>query len=89
MEEMLWTPFLLRNRQNDLNWPAGVPRLWLKYPWKYIAFMIQKYITCEGRFSFNFLYHIILLADLNEAKPLNLPYLFLHNLTKMAKDIQR
>lgn len=87
MEERLWAPFLLRNRQNDLNWPAGVSRLWLKDPWKDIAFLIQKFITCEGRFIFIFLYHIKLLAHLSEEKPLNMPYYLLHSLTKMEKSI--
>jgi hypothetical protein len=41
------TPFLLRNRQK-LNWDAGVPRVWLKDPWKDLDFLIQKYVTCEG-----------------------------------------
>jgi hypothetical protein len=89
MEEMLWTPFLLRNRENDLNWPTGVPRIWLKDPWKDIAFLIQKYISCEGKFSFIFLYHIRLLAHLNEANPLNFPYYLLHSLKEMEKAIQR
>jgi hypothetical protein len=34
MEMRAWTPFLLRNRKNNLNWATGVPRLWLKDPWK-------------------------------------------------------
>jgi hypothetical protein len=79
---------MLRNMRR-LNWTSGVPRIWLKDPWKDLAFLIQKFITCEGRFSLIFLYHIKLLMHLKGEKPLNIPYYFLNILTKMAKSIQR
>jgi hypothetical protein len=83
-----WTPFLIRNRQKP-NWVAGVPRVWLKDPWKDLAFLIQKYITCEGRFSLIFLYHIRILLHLKGEKLLNMPYYLLKSLTKMSKAIQK
>jgi len=89
MEMKAWTSFLLRNSQKSLNWEERVPRLWLKDPWKDISFLIQKYITCEGRSSFIFLYHIRLLMHLNDEKPLNMPYYLLHSLTKMSIAIQK
>ena len=72
-----------------LNWTYGVLRIYLKDTWKDLAFLIQKFLTCEGRFSLIFLYHIKLLMHLKGEKPLNIPYYFLNILTKMAKSIQR
>ena len=32
------TPFLIRNRKKP-NWAIGVPNVWLKDPWKDLAFL--------------------------------------------------
>jgi len=63
MDLKAMNPYILRNRQK-LYWDAGVPRVWVKDPWKYLSFLIQIYVTCEGRFSLIFLYLIILLMHL-------------------------
>jgi hypothetical protein len=61
----------------------------LKDPWKDLAFLIQKYVTCEGCFSLIFLYHIIILLHLKGEKILNMPYFLIKYLTKMSKSIQK
>ena len=60
MEEKSWTPYINKSRK-VCNWVNGVSRSWLKSPWDEIAYLIQKYVTCEGRYSLIFLYHIRIL----------------------------
>jgi hypothetical protein len=50
--------------------------------------IIHRYITCEGRFSLVYIYHIRLLMHINGDYPLNLPYFLLKSLSKMSKRVQ-
>ena len=60
MDDKSWTPYINKPRK-ICNWVSGVSRSWLKYPWDEIAYLVQKYVTCEGMFSLVFLYHIRIL----------------------------
>ena len=64
LKEKAWIPFLCRSREGSVNWKKGIPRSWLVHPWDEIVYVIQKFITCEGRFSIVYLYHIKLLQHL-------------------------
>ena len=83
MEEKYWTPYINKSRK-VCNWVNGVSRSWLKSPWDEIAYLIQKYVTCEGRYSLIFLYHIRILMHLGNEKPMNMPYFLLQSLKKMS-----
>ena len=61
-KEKAWIPFLCRSRAGSVNWKKGIPRSWLVHPWDEVVYIIQKFITCEGRFSIVYLYHIKLFA---------------------------
>jgi hypothetical protein len=50
--------------------------------------VVQKYITCEGRFSTIHLYHMRFLLHLNGDNKMNLPYFLLKSLVKMSNKIQ-
>ena len=88
-KEKAWIPFLCRSRAGSVNWKKGIPRSWLVHPWDEIVYVIQKFITCEGRFSIVYLYHIKLLQHLKGECEINMPYFLLQSLTKMAKAVQR
>jgi hypothetical protein len=79
--------FLLPNKQNS-NWRRGVPHSWIRLEWHTALIIIHRYITCEGRFSLVYIYHIRILMHLNGDYPLNLPYFLLKSLTKMSKRVQ-
>jgi hypothetical protein len=79
--------FLLPDKKN-LNWRRGVPRSWIRPEWHTALIVIHRYITCEGRFSLVYIYHIRILMHLNGDYPLNLPYFLLKSLTKMSKRVQ-
>ena len=59
------------------------------HPWDEIVYIIQKFITCEDRFSIVYLYHIKILQHLKGDCEINMPYFLLQSLSKMAKDVQR
>jgi len=50
--------------------------------------VVQKYITCEGRFSTTYRYHMRFLLHLNGNSKINLPLFLLKSLTKMANKVQ-
>ena len=60
MEEKSWTPYINKSRK-VCNWVSSVSRSWLKSQWDEIAYFVQKYVTCGGRYSLVCLYHIRIL----------------------------
>jgi hypothetical protein len=61
---------------------------WLKEEWRNTLPVVQKYITCEGRFATTYRYHMRFLLHLNGNNRMNLPFFLLKSLTKMANKIQ-
>ena len=88
MDEKSWTPYINKSRK-VCNWVNGVSRSWLKSPWDDITYLIQKYVTCEGRYSLIFLYHIRILHHLSNEKPMNMPYFLLQSLKKMSSQVKK
>ena len=84
-----WASFISRSRVAAVNWKKGIPRSWLIHPWDELAYLIQKFITCEGRFSIIYLYHIKLLQHLKGDCEINMPYFLLQSLSKMAKAVPK
>lgn len=66
----------------------GIPVHALEEKWANILLIIQKFITCEGRFGSMYMYHTRLLMNFLENQTLNLPYVLLNNLKKMSVTIQ-
>jgi len=78
--------FLIPKKQNA-NLKNGITHIWVKKEWHISFLIIHKYITCEGRFSLVYLYHVKLLIHINGDYPLNLPYFLLKILSKMSKRV--
>jgi hypothetical protein len=72
-----------------LTGPKGVPRSWLVDKWINPMVILQKYLTCEGRYVITFLYHIIILLHFESGNKLNFPYFLWKSLHKMSQQIQR
>ena len=53
MEEQSWAPYINKSRK-VCNWVSCVSKNWLNSPWDEITYLIQKYVTCEGRYSLIF-----------------------------------
>jgi hypothetical protein len=56
--------FLILEKQNP-NWKKRIPHSWIIKEWHTALIIIHRYITCEGRFSLVYIYHIILLMHIN------------------------
>ena len=76
--------YLLVSHHKNLDWHKGIPRVWLKQEFWDLLYLVQKYVTCEGRFALTFIYHLRLLSHLVKDQKLSLPFYFLKSLTKMA-----
>ena len=88
MDEKAWTLYINKSRK-ACNWVNGVARSWLKSPWDELAYLVQKYVTCEGQFNLVFLYHISILQHLNQEKLMDMPYYLLHSLKKMSMQVKK
>jgi hypothetical protein len=78
----------LNPEHRDPNWAKGIPRDWIVDEWMEALLMLKRFITCEGRYSIVFLFHLRFLLHLAGIKRMNLPYYFLRDLNKMAMRVQ-
>jgi hypothetical protein len=78
----------LKPEHKDPNWAKGIPRDWIVDEWMEALLMLKRFITCEGRYSTVFLFHLRFLLHLAGIKRMNLPYYFLRDLNKMAMKVQ-
>jgi hypothetical protein len=49
-DEKLLNQFLKPEYTNS-DWSRGIPSKWLQYQWRNVMGIVQRYVTCEGRFS--------------------------------------
>lgn len=66
----------------------GIPISALKNKCRSMSLILQKFITCEGRFGSMYVYHIRLLMIFSENGTLNLPFFLLNSLRRMATNVQ-
>jgi hypothetical protein len=86
VDEVPW-PLLFTSRKIN-SCDKGMPVTTLKSRWHDLLAIIEKFITCEGRYSLVFLYHLRLLMSFIDF-PLNMPHFLLWSLYKMAKCFKR
>ena len=67
----------------------GIPVHALKEEWASLLLVIQKFVTCEGRFRSMYMYHARVLMNFLENQTLNLPYFLLLSLKKMSITVQK
>ena len=84
-----WKAFLKKPGMDTSIFKKGIPSTTLKGKWREMLFIIQKFITCEGRFGCMFFYHARVLMNFLEDKEINLPYFLLNSLRKMAGMVQK
>ena len=51
--------------------------------------ILQKFITCEGRFGCMYVYHIRLLMKFLDNGDINLPFFLLNTIRRMASNVQK
>ena len=84
-----WRVFLKNPSMDTTVYKKGIPSSALKSKWRNLFLVLQKFITCEGRFGAMYMYHARLLMNFLESQTLNLPYFLLLSLKKMSTTIQK
>ena len=79
---------LLKNPTQEVSFRIGVSRKYFRKEWRPVLDLIHRYITCEGRFSSAYVYHLRLMAVFLGFQ-INLPYYLLHSLFKMSNAIKK
>jgi hypothetical protein len=79
---------LLKPQYRNTKWSEGTSRSWLEPQWAQVLIILQRYLTCEGRYTIIFPCHARLLLHFT-GTPLNIPYFLLKSLKRMAEQVQR
>ena len=72
MEVTEWRK-MLKNPCQDVSFRTGVSQKYFKKEWQPVLDIIHRYVTCEGRLSLAYIYHLRLMAVFISF-PLNLPH---------------
>lgn len=88
-DERAWR-VILRNPGMDVTiFNRGILVSALQEKWASLLLIIQKFITCEGRFGSMYMYHTRFLMNFLENQTINLPYFLLNSLKKMSTTVQK
>ena len=81
---------ILKNPGMDTSvFTKGIPLHVIKEEWTALLLLVQKFITCEGRFGTMYMYHARIMMNFMEGHAINLPYFLLRSLTKMSFAVQK
>jgi hypothetical protein len=86
VDEVPWSLLFTSRKINSCD--KGMPVTALKPRWHDLLAIVKQFVTCEGRYSLVFLYHLRLLMSFIDF-PLNMPYFLLRSLYKMVKCFKR
>ena len=78
----------LKLENRNVVWKKSVPSTWLEERWKQLLKSILVYITYEGRYNREMIYHFKLMNHFTGRSPLNLPFYLHKSLTKMAHQVK-
>jgi hypothetical protein len=79
---------LLKPQYQNTKWTEGTSRAWLEPQWAQLLIILQRYLTCEGRYTILFPCHARLLLHFTGTL-LNVPFFLLKSLKGMAEQVQR
>jgi hypothetical protein len=88
IERAVCTRFLKEEHQTA-NWKKGFPRDWMQDEWRNVLYVLQKYLTCEGRYVITLNYHVRLLLHFEAELEMNFPYFLCKSLAKMSRRVQK
>jgi hypothetical protein len=71
-----------------MKWTEGTSRAWLEPQWAQLLIILQRYLTCEGRYTILFPCHARLLLHFTGTL-LNIAFFLLKSLKGMAEQVQR
>jgi hypothetical protein len=79
---------LLKPQYRETQWSEGTSRSWLEPQWAQLLAILQRYLTCEGRYTIVFPCHARLLLHF-KGNHLNIPFFLLKSLKKMAEQVRK
>jgi hypothetical protein len=79
----------LKAQYQNVSWAKGVPRAYLMDEWQAPLVILQRYLTCEGRYALTYQYHVRILLHFESKELINFPYYLHKSLEKMAKMVRR
>ena len=79
---------IFKNPCQDVSFRAGVSCKYFKKEWRPVLDVIHRYVTCEGRLSSAYVYHLRLMT-VSLDLPINLPYYLVQSMTKMSLAIKK
>jgi hypothetical protein len=79
---------LLKPQYRETQWSEGTSRSWLEPQWAQLLAILQRYLTCEGRYTIIFPCHARLLLHFTGTL-LNIPFFLLKSLKRMAEQVQK
>ena len=79
----------LKEEHQFVNWKKGFPQDWMQDEWRNMLYVLQKYLTCEGRYVTTPNYHIFLLLHFEAELEMNFPYFLYKCLAKMSRRVQK
>lgn len=84
-----WKVFLKNLNMDTTVYKKGIPSFALKNKWRNLLLVLQKFITCEGRFGQMYFCHVRMMMHFLEDHQMNFPYFLLNSLRKMATNVQK
>ena len=79
---------MLKNPCQDVSFRTGVSWKYFKKEWRPVLDVIHRYVTCKGRLSSAYVYHLQLMAVFL-GFPLNFPHYLVKSMTKMSSAIKK
>jgi hypothetical protein len=89
IEKEDWCQDMLRPEHRGVDLVRGVPRKWLIEDYDKLLFIIQRFFTCEGRYSWVLQYHFKLLLHFTGKKEIDLSFFLFKSLQRMISFAQR
>lgn len=82
-----YTKFL-KSTYQTISWSKRVLQNCVEEKWHPLITILERFVTCEGRYAIFFLYHIQLLSHFIEDSQMNVPHFLRLSLHKMARGVQ-
>ena len=78
----------LEPKHLDPDWTKGISRRWIKEEYWMMLVILQKFLTCEGRYEITFLYHLKMLLQFEGGPQIYFPHFLWMSLNKMVRGVK-
>ena len=89
VEGQEWKNMLKNPGMDTTIFTKGIPVSVIKKEWTALLLLVQKFLTCEGRFGIMYVYHTKIMMHFMGEHTINLPYFLLSSLKKMSATVQK